>query len=115
MLLLLQIIDNALENKGLTKSDVKHWAAHPGGRKILEAVEKGIQLDRTELACSWEVLRDYGNMLGTTIFFVLDKMMKRALEAGMPRPQETELGVAFSFAPGVRTEGFLFKITGGDQ
>eukprot|EP00803_Ostreobium_quekettii_P009579 evm.model.scf_380EXC.4 EVM.evm.TU.scf_380EXC.4 scf_380EXC:36558-40212(-) len=107
------IVGGALANRGLKKSDVKHWAIHPGGRKILEAVEKGVQLCRAEMACSWEVLRDYGNMLGTTIFFVLEKIMKRALEARGPGSQEAEMGVGFSFAPGVRTEGFLFQITGG--
>jgi alkylresorcinol/alkylpyrone synthase len=51
---------------------------HPGGRKVLEAVEETLGIPRTLLAHSWSVLRDFGNMSSATALFVLE----RALNAG---------------------------------
>ena len=57
------------------------WAIHPGGRAILMAVEHeqvGIPLPPGALDISYDVLKQYGNMSGATIFFVLERVMKAA-------------------------------------
>jgi alkylresorcinol/alkylpyrone synthase len=51
---------------------------HPGGRKVLEAVEAALGLPRQAFEHSWQVLANYGNMSSPTALFVLD----RTIDAG---------------------------------
>jgi alkylresorcinol/alkylpyrone synthase len=51
---------------------------HAGGRKILEAAQDILGTSREQMAHSWSVMRDYGNMSSATVLFVLE----RALAAG---------------------------------
>jgi len=51
---------------------------HPGGRKVLEAVEHALALPREALRHAWDVLAEYGNMSSPTALFVLE----RTLSAG---------------------------------
>jgi alpha-pyrone synthase len=85
--------------------DIRHWAIHPGGRTVLDAVEEGIGLDRESLRLSRDVLRRYGNMSSATVMFVLKEM----LEAGTPAGR----GCAMAFGPGLCAESMLFETAGG--
>jgi predicted naringenin-chalcone synthase len=76
------------------------WAVHPGGRSILDAVEKGLELPADALAASREVLSCFGNMSSATVMFVLQRMMQQA------RPGER--GCAMSFGPGLTAETMRF-------
>ncbi|WMT56141.1 type III polyketide synthase [Truepera radiovictrix] len=87
---------------GLSQAEVQHWGVHPGGRAILDKVEKGLALPAGALAPSREVLRDYGNMSSATVLFVLQKIAARA-ESG-------ERVCAMAFGPGLTVEsGLLTK------
>jgi alpha-pyrone synthase len=76
------------------------WAVHPGGRSILDAVEKGLELPVGALAASREVLSCFGNMSSATVMFVLQRMMQQA------RPGQR--GCAMSFGPGLTAETMRF-------
>ncbi len=76
------------------------WAVHPGGRSILDAVEKGLGLPANALICSRDVLARYGNMSSATVMFVLQQLMERC------RPGQQ--GCAMSFGPGLTAETMLF-------
>jgi len=76
------------------------WAVHPGGRSILDAVEKGLELPPDALAASREVLSCFGNMSSATVMFVLQRMMQQA------RPGQR--GCAMSFGPGLTAETMRF-------
>jgi len=76
------------------------WAVHPGGRSILDAVEKGLELPADALAASREVLSCFGNMSSATVMFVLHRMMQQA------RPGQR--GCAMSFGPGLTAETMRF-------
>lgn len=80
------------------------WAVHPGGKSILDAVERAFALPPAALAESREVLRAFGNMSSATVLFVLERMMGR----------KPDRGVAMAFGPGVAMEGFRFGWTEGD-
>jgi predicted naringenin-chalcone synthase len=54
-----RMVDDALRKFKLDKEDVSHWVLHPGGRKILEAAEGSIGLEREDLKHSYRVLRDF--------------------------------------------------------
>ena len=76
------------------------WAVHPGGRSILDAVEKGLELPPDALAASREVLSSFGNMSSATVMFVLQRMMQQA--------QPGRRGCAMSFGPGLTAETMRF-------
>lgn len=82
---------------------IEAWAVHPGGKSILDAVERAFGLDGA-LAESRAVLQACGNMSSATILFVLEKILAR-------KPAS---GVALAFGPGLAMEGFRFHWTEGD-
>jgi alkylresorcinol/alkylpyrone synthase len=55
--------------------DFKGFLFHPGGRKVLETAEDVLGIDRSLLAHSWDVLRDFGNMSSATALFILERAM----------------------------------------
>jgi alkylresorcinol/alkylpyrone synthase len=65
-----------LQNHGFELSDFAGYLLHPGGRKILETAESVLGIDRSRLAHSWAVLRDYGNMSSVTAMFVLQRALR---------------------------------------
>lgn len=85
---------------GAPPASVDHWAVHPGGRSVLDAVEKGLGLDAAALAPSRDVLSRFGNMSSATVMFVLQRILDAA-KAG-------ERGCAMSFGPGLAAETMLF-------
>jgi alpha-pyrone synthase len=89
---------------GASPEAIDGWAVHPGGKSILDAVERAFGLPPTALAESREVLRAFGNMSSATILFVLERIMGR-------KPAN---GVALAFGPGVAMEGFRFGWTDGN-
>ena len=86
---------------GRPAEEIGAWAVHPGGKSILDAVERAFALPQGALAESREVLRACGNMSSATILFVLEQIMAR-------RPAN---GVALAFGPGLAMEGFRFGWT----
>ena len=55
-------------------SDIDAFACHPGGAKVLSALERALRLDEGGLTHSRDVLRLYGNMSAVTVLFVLERM-----------------------------------------
>ena len=90
---------------GLAPPSIRHWAVHPGGRSILDAVEQGLGLPQTALHASREVLRRFGNMSSATVMFVLQQLLQPGTAAGR--------GCAMAFGPGLSVESLLFRTAGG--
>ncbi|GAA5051556.1 type III polyketide synthase [Erythrobacter westpacificensis] len=80
------------------------WAVHPGGRSVLDAVERGLSLDPAALSASRSVLDTFGNMSSATVLFVLEKLA----------PDKPETGIALAFGPGLAMEGLRFGWVTGD-
>ncbi len=89
----------ALRN-GWAMGEIDAWAVHAGGRSILDAVERGLELEQGALNVSREVLARFGNMSSATLMFVLALMLERP---------GGEKGVAIAFGPGLAAEGFHFE------
>jgi alpha-pyrone synthase len=87
---------------GAAPAEFAHWAVHPGGRSVLDAVEHGLDLPREALAVSRAVLRDHGNMSSATVMFVLQRMLARA--------RVGERGCALAFGPGLSAETMRFTM-----
>ncbi len=86
--------------RGKDPLELDLWAVHPGGRSILDAVEKGLALAPDALADSRSVLARFGNMSSATVMFVLREIIARA--------QSGQQGCAMSFGPGLTAETMLF-------
>lgn len=94
----LEVLMKAVEEKlHLQTHAIHHWAVHPGGKKILDTVQRGLQLNNNELKYSYEVLRQFGNMSSTTILFVLNELFKS-------NPGSGETIFAMGFGPGISIE-----------
>uniref|UniRef100_J3MLH1 Chalcone/stilbene synthase C-terminal domain-containing protein n=1 Tax=Oryza brachyantha TaxID=4533 RepID=J3MLH1_ORYBR len=76
------------------------WAVHPGIPSILDRIETALRLDPGKLAASRRVVREYGNMLGASLMFVLDEQHRRMEEEG----DGAEWGVMMGFGPGFTIE-----------
>lgn len=88
---------------GWSADEVDSWVVHAGGRSILDAVEKGLELPQGALFASRDVLARYGNMSSSTLMFVLAELIGRP---------DVRKGVAIAFGPGLAAEGLHFERTG---
>lgn len=88
-----------LASLGLELDDVRTWAIHPGGPRILSAAAEALGLDSTATAVSKDVLAEHGNMSSPTILFILERLRR----AQAPSPC-----VALAFGPGLSAEAVLF-------
>ena len=93
--------------RGLPPSAYRHWAVHAGGRTILDAVERALDLSGDALDPSRRVLRDHGNMSSATLMFVLRDMLAERGATGGAAP---ERGMAMAFGPGLAAESFRFTL-----
>lgn len=106
------IINDFLAIHELTKEEIDLWTVHPGGTRIIEKAQISLGLNDEQVADSWEILRQHGNMLSVAILFVLERTMLRLEEESLKAEKalpEKMTGMSFSFAPGIGVEGFLFE------
>lgn len=97
------LLAGLLDRHGLTPADIRHWAIHPGGRRILDHVQARLGLTDAQVGPSRRVLREHGNMSSPTVLFVLE-----VIQADTP-PASGELGVMMAFGPGLTMEAALVR------
>jgi predicted naringenin-chalcone synthase len=98
------LVNNLLHMVHIDKEEVTYYAVHPGGKKILDAVGEKLNIPKSKLQYSYDVLRDYGNMSSPTILFVLHYLMN----SGETQPGNQILGMAFG--PGITMESIMLKV-----
>ena len=84
-----------LAGHDLRMEDIRSWAVHPGGPRVLTAFGASVGLDRSELTVSREILSEYGNMSSATLLFIIERLRS----AGAETPC-----VAIAFGPGLVAE-----------
>jgi predicted naringenin-chalcone synthase len=94
------LVEDAVRHSGMCMKDITHWCIHPGGKKILNAIQKQLQLNDEAMYFSRDILSRYGNMSSPTVLFVL----KEILDSLDTAPANI-LGTAFG--PGLTMETFL--------
>lgn len=94
-------LDPVLTQYGLSPADIALWAVHPGGRAILDKVEKVLDLPDDTLQAARDVLSSYGNMSSATVLFVLKELMKS------DPADSDERTLAMAFGPGLTLESAL--------
>lgn len=86
-------VTEILARMELSVADIDRFVCHPGGTKVIMALERALSLDQGTLDHEREVIADYGNMSAPTVLFVLERL--RA--AGLPkRSLLTALGPGFT-------------------
>jgi len=91
-------VEEFLGTHGRTLEEVRSFAVHPGGPKILDGVEAALSLPSGTLDPSREVLAEYGNMSSPTVLMILERMLGR--DAPLPC-------LALAFGPGLTVEAAL--------
>jgi len=95
-------VDGFLAEHGLEKGDISVWISHPGGPKVLEAMEDALELPRGVFAGAWRTLRAVGNMSPTSVLLVLEESL------GSPPPPGS-WGLMTAMGPGFCSELVLLR------
>ena len=93
-------IDEMCGELGIARRDIDRLCSHPGGIKVIDAIETALELNQGELNLEREVLRDFGNMSAPTVLFVLDRLLQRGL------PDKV---LMTAFGPGFTCAGLLLE------
>jgi alkylresorcinol/alkylpyrone synthase len=102
------VVEDLLARHGLVIEDVRGWAIHPGGRKIVDVVGDVLNLPKEQLQASYDVLRDVGNCSSATVLLVLDRLQElHDLREGDPV-------VAMAFGPGLTLYAALLRVAASD-
>lgn len=80
------------------------WPIHPGGKAIIQTVEKKLGLEPCQTEASWHTLAHYGNMSSATFLFALDRLQS-TITKGAIKPWTVGIG----FGPGLSVEGILLQ------
>jgi len=113
-----ELLSRLLQKSGLTIGDIDLYAIHPGGRKILEVIEKQLGIDATDDRFAYEVLRDFGNMSSATVLFVLKSIWQSLLTDQktdqLIGPQADSANaqhiLSCAFGPGLTLESMILEV-----
>jgi alkylresorcinol/alkylpyrone synthase len=93
-------VDGMLTGMGRSRGDIGRFCCHPGGVKVIDAIESALELPIGSLDLERDVLNDCGNMSAPTVLFVLDRLIARGL------PERTMLT---AFGPGFTCAAMLLE------
>ena len=99
----LRDVDAFLAAQGLDRPRIRHWIAHTGGPKVLQAFEETLQLPPGALARSWKSLRETGNLSSAAVLFVLGEL----LDSG--EAHNGDSGLLMAMGPGFCSELVLLQ------
>ena len=77
-----RVLGTVLRRAGLYPRDIGTWIMHAGGRDVLQALERRLELQPTDLRYSASMLREYGNLSSAFVYFVLQAALADEAEAG---------------------------------
>ncbi|MEK4025679.1 type III polyketide synthase [Sporosarcina sp. FSL W7-1283] len=96
------VVHRFVEEQELSMSDINHFVAHPGGKKVLDAYQAALHLDTNETATSKKVLQHHGNMSSPTVLYVLKEFIEQ-------QPAVGERGLMAALGPGFCGELLLLE------
>jgi alkylresorcinol/alkylpyrone synthase len=97
-----QVVADVLEPLALRAGDIKHWALHSGGEKIINAVRDELRLSEEQVHATRSVLSEYGNMSSPTVWFVLREIEKQGVASG-------EWCIMVAFGAGLSAHAYLLR------
>jgi alkylresorcinol/alkylpyrone synthase len=96
-------VDAFLAEHDLTRDDIAAWVSHPGGPRVLEAMQEALELNPSALESAWRSLREVGNLSSTSVLLVL----KETMEDNAPAPGS--YGLMLALGPGFCSEFVLLQ------
>ncbi len=87
-----KVLDEFLKRHRLTLQDIDHFLAHPGGAKIIEALEEVYKLHPGQMRETRDILKNFGNMSSPTVLFVLEQFLNEK--------QKSDRTLVTTFGPG---------------
>jgi alkylresorcinol/alkylpyrone synthase len=96
-------VDAFLADQGLTRADIASWVCHPGGPKVLEAMQEALELPEGALDVTWKSLREVGNLSSTSVLLVLAETLENH------RPAPGSWGMITAMGPGFCSELVLLR------
>ncbi len=98
-------VDGFLADHGLTRRDVEWWVCHPGGPKVIEALEDALEIPREAVQLTWDSLARIGNLSSASVLHVLEDTLRDR----PPRPGS--YGILLAMGPGFCSELVLVRAT----
>lgn len=96
-------VSSFLAGHGLTVDDVRSWVCHPGGPKVIDAIQKSLKLPASAVAVSRRSLAEAGNMSSASVLHILEQ----TIETCAPPPGSA--GLMIGLGPGVSAELVLMQ------
>jgi len=98
-------VDGFLADRGLTRADIEWWVCHPGGPKVLEAIEDALAVPRSAVEMTWDSLARIGNLSSASVLHVFEDTLRDR----PPRPGS--YGMLLAMGPGFCSELVLLRMT----
>jgi alkylresorcinol/alkylpyrone synthase len=96
-------VDGFLADLGLTRDDIDWWVCHPGGPKVIEALQTALEVPRDAVALTWESLAKVGNLSSVSVLHVLEGTLRDR------PPVPGSYGVLLAMGPGFCSELVLLR------
>lgn len=98
-------VDAFLAAHDLTRADIDWWVCHPGGPKVIEALEQALEVPRDAVQLTWDSLARMGNLSSASVLHVLEDTLRER----PPRPGS--YGIVLAMGPGFCSELVLVRAT----
>lgn len=99
------LTSSLLKKISMNLSDIAHFAIHPGGKKILEAIEQELGITKEQNRSAYHVLERFGNMSSPTVLFVIKDLIEN-----LNHRHVGENILSFAFGPGLTMESMILRI-----
>lgn len=96
-------VDAFLSEQNLTREDIRTWVCHPGGPKVLQAMQESLDLPADALAITWDSLSRVGNLSSASVLVVLEEVLREH------SPPPGSHGLLLAMGPGFCSELLLLQ------
>jgi alkylresorcinol/alkylpyrone synthase len=90
-----------LNKRKMTQRDLEFFVSHPGGPKVLEAMELALELKQNELKSSWKSLSEIGNLSSASVLFILKETIENL--------KQERFGLMTAMGPGFCSEMLILE------
>ncbi len=97
-----RVVTDLLQSRGLKLEDINHWAIHPGGENVINAVRDELSIAETKFEATRNILARYGNMSSPTVLFVLQELLHAGIQTG-------DWCILLAFGAGLSVHGALLR------
>ncbi len=99
-----RLTEDFFNSFNLSQNDISHWIIHPGGAKILDGIEKELNLSYEDMILSRKILYDYGNLSSPSVLFILNEILNSS------NKNSNEYGLMTAFGAGCVVYCSLLKL-----